>query len=84
MKNKDTKELLIFGEKLIAEEVQRFLESYEIYTLLLSDNPASSVMGSFMGSGMPETIRMYVNKDDYDKAIKVLNDSPYKELLNVE
>ena len=74
--------LLSIGDRGIAEEIKDFLEESEIYTMLVTDNPASSFLGTYFGVNPLERIDLQVNKNDYQKAIEILNDSPYKELVS--
>ena len=76
--------LLKVSDKPIAEEIQRILEDAGIYTLLKSDNPASSALSMYVGSQVSESITMYVTKDDYVKATNTLQDTPYWDLLAEE
>lgn len=78
---KDHQSLFTLGDRTLAEEVQRYLDGFRIFTLLVSDNPSSSVMNAMMGSGPLEKIDIRVNRDDHDRALEVLKDSPYKELV---
>lgn len=79
MTKNDTKVLLSTSDRIMAEQIQILLEASEIYTVLVSENPASSVMGAFLGSNPFETIHLEVSKSDYQKAIEILSDSPFKE-----
>ena len=82
MENNDLKLLISVEDRIIAEDVQSILEESGIYTMLVSDNPASSVLSTYLGSNPTEGIDMLINKDDYERAIEILNDSPYKELVD--
>jgi hypothetical protein len=77
----DSKILLTLNDRIVAEEIRNILEESQIYVLLRSDNPASSVMGAIMGSAPSETIKMIVNVADYEKAIEILLSSKYKDLF---
>jgi hypothetical protein len=81
MKKDDLRILLSIEDRFIAEDIQRFLEESGIYTMLLSDNPASSVLGSYTGLNPTENIDIQINTEDYRQAIEILTDSPYKELV---
>ena len=81
MKKDDLRILLSIEDRFIAEDIQRFLEESGIYTMLLSDNPASSVLGSYTGLNPSENIDIQINTEDYRQAIEILTDSPYKELV---
>ncbi len=82
MEKNDLKLLLSIDDRVIAEDIQSILEVSEIYTLLISDNPASSVLNAHLGSNPTESINIHINISDYQKAIEILNDSPYNELIN--
>jgi hypothetical protein len=82
MKENDLRLLLSIDDRIIAEDIQATLEEYEIYTMLVSDNPASSVLGSYTGLNPIETVEIQINKDDYQRAVEILNNSDFKELLD--
>ena len=75
MEKNDLRLLFSTGDRGIAEEIKRFLEEFGIYTMLVSDNPASSVIGIYMGSSAMETIDIQINNEDYQKAIEILNEN---------
>ena len=81
MKKDDLRILLSIEDRFIAEDIQSFLEESGIYTMLLSDNPASSVLGFYTGLNPTENIDIQINTEDYRQAIEILTDSPYKELV---
>jgi len=78
----DHQVLLTLQDRTLAEEIQQYLDGSGIYTLLVSDNPSSSVMKAMMGSGPMEKIEIHVNTDDHARAVEVMKDSPYKSLMN--
>lgn len=80
MKTNDLKSLLIIEDRLIAEDIQSLLEENEIYTFLQSDNPASSVIGTY-GLNPLESIEIKINALDYQKAVEILAETPYEELI---
>ena len=82
MEKNDLTLLLSIDDRVIAEDIQNILEVSEIYTLLISDNPASSILNAHLGSNPTESINIQINISDYQKAIEILNDSPYNELIN--
>lgn len=84
MENNDLRLLISIEDRVIAEDIQSVLEESEIYTMLVSDNPASFALGSYMGSNPAEGIDVMINKNDYKRAVEILNDSLYKELFNNE
>ena len=81
MGTNDLMTLLSIQDRGIAEEIKDLLEESEIYTMLVTDNPASSFLGTYFGVNPLESIDLQVNKSDYQRAIDILNDSPYKELV---
>lgn len=74
--------LLTIDDRILAEDIQRLLDDSGIYTLLASDNPASSVMTAYTGLNTSERIEIQINKLDYQQAIKILHNSPYKDLVD--
>ena len=82
MINSDLRLLASTGDRGIAEEIKSFLEELEIYTMLVSDNPASSYMSSYFGFNPSESIDIQINKNDYQRAIEILNESPYKKIVD--
>jgi len=82
METNDLRLLVSIDDRVIAEDIQSILEESDIYTMLVSDNPASSVMNSYMGSNPTESIDIQINIEDYQRAIEILIDSPYKELVD--
>jgi len=82
METNDLRLLVSIDDRVIAEDIQSILEESDIYTMLVSDNPASSVMSSYMGSNPTESIDIQINIEDYQRAIEILIDSPYKELVD--
>jgi len=75
MKTNDLRVLLSTEDRIVAENIQSILEEHEIYTMLVSDNPASSVIGIYMGSSAMETIDIQINNEDYQRAIEILNEN---------
>jgi len=84
MEKNDLRLLLSMEDRVLAEDIQSFLEESDIYTMLVSDNPASSVLGSYMGLNPTESIDIQINIEDYRRAIEILTDSPYKEIVENE
>ena len=82
MENSDLRLLVSIEDRGIAEEIRSFLEEFEIYTMLVSDNPASSYISTNFGFSPIESIDIQINKDDYQRAIEILIESPYKDLIN--
>ena len=75
MKTNDLRVLLSTEDRVIAEDIQSILEEHDIYTMLVSDNPASSVIGIYMGSSAMEMIDIQINEEDYQRAIEILNEN---------
>ena len=83
MEKNDLRLLISIEDRIIAEDIQNILEESEIYTMLVSDNPASSILTTYSGLNPIERIDIQINKNDYQRAIEILIDSPYKELLDI-
>ena len=79
---KDIKVLLEISNKIIAEEIQRVLKESNIYSILESDNPASSLLNVYFGPNTNENISLMVNQNDYQKAFEVISNTSYKDLLS--
>lgn len=73
--------LLETTDRVIAEDIQVLLEDSQIYSLLASDNPASSVLSIYLGSNPIENVSIQVNKKDYQKAVEIISNSAYKDLV---
>lgn len=84
MKKEDTKPLLTINDRIILEDIQRILEESNIFCVVVSDNPASSAISSFMGSSPSENLDLMVSIKDYNKAVEILSESQYKDLINSE
>jgi len=82
MEKNDLRLLASITDRVIAENIKSFLEEFEIYTLLVSDNPASSYMSTYFGFNPLESIDIQININDYHRAVEILNDSPYKEFIS--
>ena len=82
MENNDLRILLSIEDRMLAEDIQTLLEEYGIYTMLISDNPALSILTTYTGLNPMESIAVQINKTDYSKAVGLLMDSPYKELVD--
>jgi hypothetical protein len=81
MKNNDSMILLEVTDSTLAEDIQQILEESAIYSIIASDNPASSLLNIYSGLNPSENITIKVNKDDYQKAVDIINHSIYKDLL---
>ncbi len=55
MTESDLITLVEIEDKFIAEDIQQLLEDYQIYSVLISDNPASSVLNVHSGFAPIET-----------------------------
>jgi hypothetical protein len=75
MKTNELRVLLSTEDRVIAEDIQSILEEHDIYTMLVSDNPASSVIGIYMGSSAMEMIDIQINEEDYQRAVEILNEN---------
>jgi hypothetical protein len=75
MKTNDLRVLLSTEDRIVAENIQSILEEHDIYTMLVSDNPASSVIGIYMGSSAMEMIDIQINEEDYQRAVEILNEN---------
>ena len=82
METNDLRLLITIEDRVIAEDIQDILEEDEIYTILESDNPASSVLSAYSGLNPNESISIRINVLDFQRATEILNESPYKELFN--
>jgi len=83
MEKNDLRLLLSIEDRVIAEDIQNMLEESEIYTMLVSENPASSIITTYSGLNPVECIDIQLNENDYQRAIEILIDSPFKELLDL-
>jgi len=75
MKTNELKVLLSTEDRVIAENIQSILEEHDIYTMLVSDNPASSVLTMYVGANITEMIDIQINNEDYQRAIEILNEN---------
>ncbi len=82
METNDLKLLVSTEDRVIAEDIQRVLEEFDIYTMLVTDNPISSYLSAYTGLNPAEGVDIQINKNDYPGAIEILKDSPYRELIN--
>lgn len=73
--------LLSIEDRIIAEEIQGILDQSKIYTTLISDSPASSVLNAYTGFNPMERIDILINKIDFQQAIEILNTGPYSDLI---
>lgn len=83
MQKNDLRLLMSIEDRVIAEDIQNILEEFEIYTMLVSDNPASAILTTYSGLNPNECIAIQINENDYQRAIDIVSDSPYKELLDM-
>lgn len=80
MKN-DSTILLEISDMIIAEDIRSLLENSSIFSLLVSDNPASALLNVYSGFEPIENISIKVNSNDYTKAVEIITKSIYKDLL---
>lgn len=73
--------LLETDNMVIAENIKVLLEDSLIYSMLVSDNPASSVLIVYSGFNSKENISIQRNKEFYPKAFEIIKDSIHKELF---
>ena len=81
MESHDLKTLLTVDDRLIAEDIQAILEEHEIYTILFSDNSAASIISTYSGLNPIESIELKTTILDYPKAIEIVLESQYNELV---
>ncbi len=81
MSQVDIHPLLQVNDKIIAEEIKRVLENEGVYSLIVSDNPASSFLNTYMGTTAMDHMVIEVSVEDYNKAVKVVEKHGYQELL---
>ena len=81
MTESDLITLVEIEDKFIAEDIQQLLEDYQIYSVLISDNPASTVLNVYSGFAPIENISIRINKIDYLKDTEIMTKSEYKDLL---
>lgn len=68
MEKNDLRLLISIEDRIIAEDIQNILEESEIYTMLVSDNPASSIITTYSGLNPIECIDIQINRNDYQRA----------------
>ncbi len=76
--------LLQVDDMFVAKDIQSILEESNIYCLLISDNPASSIMNVYSGFNPAECVTIQINESDYPAAVAAVNNSFYKDLLSNE
>jgi len=81
MDSDELKLLLTVDDRVLAEEIQALLEEYGIFTILYSDNAASSIISVYTGLNPIECIDIKTTTFDYPKAIEILRESQYNELV---
>ena len=64
MEKNDLRILMSVEDRVIAEDIQNILEESEIYTMLVSDNPASSILITYTGFNPGESIAIQINKNE--------------------
>ena len=81
MKNNITT-LLQVDDMGVAKEIQALLEESDISCLLVSDNPASSIINVYGGFNPAENVTIQVNESDFQAAADIIGNSFYKDLLS--
>ena len=74
--------LLQVDDMGVAKEIQALLEESDIYCLLISDNPASSIINVYGGFNPAENVTVQVNESDFQAAAEIIGNSFYKDLLS--
>ena len=77
----DSTILLETSDMVIAEDIKSLLEESQIYSILVSDNPASSILNVYSGFNPAENVSIRINVKDYQQALELLKNSVYKDLL---
>jgi hypothetical protein len=80
-KESDLKVIAEIADRSVAEDIQMILEESGIYSILDSDNPASSMINVYSGLNPFENISLRVNRNDFDKAAEVLGNTQYHDLV---
>lgn len=81
MKEAEIIDFIGLSDGPIAEEIQRIMEEEGIYSLLQSNNPASSVTRAYLGSVQMDYFFIKINKDDYTKAKEIVITHGYEDFL---
>ena len=81
MAQDEIKKLVQIPDRVIAEEIKRILEEEGIYSLLQSDNPASSVVKTYLGSATNDLITLSVNTIDFSNAVQIIEKHGYEDFL---
>jgi len=74
--------LCIVDNMIVAQDMRRYLEEKGIYTLIESDNPASSVMNVYTGMNAFESISIKIVASEFEKACNALESSPFSEYMS--
>ncbi|NCA80227.1 MAG: hypothetical protein EOM76_08610 [Sphingobacteriia bacterium] len=77
----DSTILLETADMVTAEDIKDLLEGSQIYSILVSDNPASSILNVYSGFNPTENVSIRINIKDYQQAVDVIKNSVYKDLL---
>ena len=80
----ELKLLLVVPDKGTADEIQRLLESGGVYCIQMSDNPASSLMSVYSPATVIENISIKVHRDDFSRAVEIIGETSYSDLLVME
>ena len=73
--------LLMADNMIVAQDIKQYLEEKGVYTLIESDNPASSVMNVYTGMNAIESISIKIVASEFARAIKLLEASPYSDYI---
>lgn len=68
-------------DMIIAEDIKVLLEESQIYSILVSDNSASSALNAYSGFNPTENVSIRVNIKDYQQTVELIKNSIYKDLL---
>ncbi|TLX72109.1 hypothetical protein E9993_18760 [Labilibacter sediminis] len=81
MTHDEIKDLIQITDRVIADEIKRILEENGIYSLLESDNPAASVIKTYLGTAANDLITLKVNINDHQAAVEVIEKHGYQDFL---
>ena len=79
----DPRFLLKTDDSIMAEDIKRFIEESNIYTLIQNDKPASSVMGGYVDFNPMEVSTIIVQVLGYSKAKEIIQNSPFAEVVQL-
>ncbi len=80
--NKDEVLVLLMADNMmVAQDIRQYLEEEGVYTLIESDNPASSVMNVYTGMNAIESISIKIVASEFERAIELLEASPFSDYI---